>query len=183
MNEEKNPGIPAIPEEDLPDSIHIRDFPAELATAGIEPEEEPEILARRDLNQVIHSMLTVGLVTTTVVLLLGFALSIIYRQPLAEKASGFSEILPGLRRGDPESFLDLGLLLLIATPILSNCSLIEFISKRNWRYTYITSLVLLVLALSMMLERDDRGIRWSITEILGDSLRSSTRSSVQSTPV
>ena len=152
MNEEKNPGIPAIPEEDLPDSIHIRAFPAELATAGIEPEEEPEILARRDLNQVIHSMLTVGLVTTTVVLLLGFALSIIYRQPLAEKASGFSEILPGLRRGDPESFLDLGLLLLIATPILRVIgSLIEFISKRNWRYTYITSLVLLVLALSMML--------------------------------
>ncbi len=152
MSEEKNQKIPALPEEDLPGSVDIRDFPAELTAEGLEPEEEPEILARRELNQVIHSMLTVGLVTTTVILLLGFALSIIYRQPLPEKASGFSEILPGLRRGDPGSFLDLGLLLLIATPILRVIgSLIEFISKRNWRYTYITSLVLLVLALSMML--------------------------------
>ena len=77
MSEEKNQKIPALPEEDLPGSVDIRDFPAELTAEGLEPEEEPEILARRELNQVIHSMLTVGLVTTTVIMLLGFAFSII----------------------------------------------------------------------------------------------------------
>jgi uncharacterized membrane protein len=104
---------------------------------------------RRELNQVIHRMLILGLILSATVLLSGLVLSAIVHQPVPSKALSFKQILGGLRTGSPASFLSLGILLLIATPVLRVVgSLFEFVATRDWRYAFVTFLVLLILALS-----------------------------------
>ncbi len=121
--------------------------------AATESEQEPdqEARERRELSHVIHSMLVVGLAASTIVILIGLSLDAARHRSLPEAVAGYRKVIEGLKRGSPSSFLDLGILLLIATPILRVFgSLIEFVSKRDWRFAVITSLVLLILAVSVM---------------------------------
>jgi uncharacterized membrane protein len=105
---------------------------------------------RRTLNQVIHRMLLLGLILSATVLLAGLAWSAIAHQPVPTKVLSFKQILDGLRTGSPASFLGLGILLLIATPVLRVVgSLFEFVTTRDWRYAFVTSLVLLILTISI----------------------------------
>ena len=116
--------------------------------SAAEPELEAE--RRHDLNVVIHNMLVAGLAASTIAIFIGLFLSAIWHHPLPAKVSGFQQIAGEMKKGSPSGFLDLGILLLIATPILRVVgSLVEFISKRDWRYAVITSMVLLILAVSM----------------------------------
>jgi uncharacterized membrane protein len=117
----------------------------------IEPETEEEIEARRELNRVVHRMLILGLVLSTAVLFVGLALSAISHHRLPTKVLEFQEIFRGLKAGSPPSFLSLGILLLIATPVLRVFgSLAEFIGKKDWRFAVITSVVLIILAISVI---------------------------------
>ena len=103
----------------------------------------------RELNQVIHRMLVIGLILSASVLLAGLVLGAITHQPVPSKVLNVRQVLDGLRTGSPASVLSLGILLLIATPVLRVVgSLFEFVTTRNWRYALVTSLVLLILALS-----------------------------------
>jgi uncharacterized membrane protein len=104
---------------------------------------------RRELNRVIHRMLILGLILSATVLLAGLVLKTIAPQPVPSKALSVQQVLVGLRTGSPASFFSLGILLLIATPVLRVVgSLFEFVATRDWRYAFVTSLVLLILALS-----------------------------------
>ena len=135
------------------DSVHVLHNVLRLFTAA-ETEAEEEAENRRKLNQVIHSMLIVGLVGSTIVIFLGLSISEVLHRPLPSRVRGFRQIIDGLERGSPSSFLDLGILLLIATPILRVVgSLIEFVNRRDWRYAVITSMVLLILAVSVLVGR------------------------------
>jgi uncharacterized membrane protein len=117
----------------------------------IEPETEEEIETRRELNQVVHRMLILGLVLSTTTLFVGLALSAISHHRLPTKVLEFEEIFRGLKTGSPPSFLSLGILLLIATPVLRVFgSLAEFIGKKDWRFAIITSVVLIILAVSVI---------------------------------
>ena len=116
----------------------------------IGPETEQELKARHDLNEVVHRMLILGLVLSTVCIFTGLGLSGISHHPLPSKVSGLRQVLDGLKKASPPSFLDLGILLLIATPVLRVVgSLVEFAQKRDWRYICVTSVVLIVLAISV----------------------------------
>lgn len=111
--------------------------------------ETEEAKNRHALNRVIHRILVLGLILSTTVLLGGLALSAITHQPVPAKVLNFKQVLDGLRTGSPASFLSLGILLLIATPVLRVVgSLFEFIATGDWRYAFVTSLVLLILAIS-----------------------------------
>ncbi len=138
---------------DRSDSVRVLHNVLGLLTAP-ETEAEEEAESRRKLNQVIHSMLIVGLAVSTIVIFLGLSIGEVLHRPLPSRVRGFQQILVGLERGSPSSFLDLGILLLIATPILRVVgSLIEFVNRRDWRYAVITSMVLLILAVSVLVGR------------------------------
>ena len=122
-----------------------------LKTPETAPETEQEIKSRRRLNELVHRALIAGLALSTVILLGGLTLSAVTRQPLPGRVAGFGQIVAGLKTGSPAGFLSLGILLLIATPILRILgSLIEFIGKRDWRYALVTILVLLILGASFI---------------------------------
>ena len=122
-----------------------------FTTPGIGIETEQEVKTRRELNEVVHQMLILGLVFSTVVLFVGLSLSTIFHTPLPTKVTGFHQLFEGLKKGSPPSVLSLGILLLISTPVLRVLgSLAEFMLKRDWLYTVVTSSVLLILALSLI---------------------------------
>ncbi len=155
-NEEDLP----VPDETAPDRIVSEENPEHvhilhgvlglLKTPEGGPETEQEVKTRHELNDVVHRMLILGLILSTVVLFAGLALSAIYHRPLPTKVSGFREMLEGLKTGSPPSILSLGILLLIATPVFRVVgSLVEFLIKRDWRYALITFSVLVILAASV----------------------------------
>jgi len=125
-----------------------------FTTPEIGPETEEEVKTRRELNVVVHRMLLLGLLLSTSVLFTGLALSAITRQPVPSRVLNFNELYHGLQKGTPQSVLSLGILLLIATPVLRVLgSFIEFIVKRDWRFTVITAVVLIILGASLFIGR------------------------------
>lgn len=142
----------SVVKQDHPESGQILERIEDLiAEPEIGPETEEEVGARRDLNRVVHRMLILGLLLSTAVLFSGLALSAISHRPLPTRVSEFRQLFRGLRTADPPSILSLGILLLIATPVLRVIgSLFEFLQKRDWRYAIITSVVLLILIVSVI---------------------------------
>jgi uncharacterized membrane protein len=124
------------------------DLLSTLAAPELISQAEPGAGNRRELNEVVHRMLILGLAFSTTVIFVGLVLSLIHNRPLPNAVSGFRDVWTGLRKGSPGSFLDSGILLLILTPILRVFgSLFEFIRKQDWRYALVTLLVLVILAI------------------------------------
>jgi uncharacterized membrane protein len=114
------------------------------------PELETTAERWHELNDVVHKMLLTGLTISTVLIVAGLILSGISRQPVPTSTSEFRQVLQELKSGSPAGLLNMGILILIATPIIRVFgSLAEFIYRRDWRYAAITTLVLLVLAVSL----------------------------------
>lgn len=64
------------------------------------------------------------------------------------------EVAQQLTQGDPLALVTLGLLILLLTPILRVAiSIIIFALERDWLYTVITLIVLLILLVSLLLGR------------------------------
>jgi uncharacterized membrane protein len=111
----------------------------------------PEARHRRDLNQVVHSALVIGLIASTGLMIIGVILDLVKHRvppsmtiPVGESV----ERAMGLR---PSGFLELGLLVLILTPLLRVVgSVIVFLHERDWRYAGITALVLLIMLVSII---------------------------------
>jgi uncharacterized membrane protein len=123
-------------------------------TAEVTPELEDRTESRHELDEVVHKMLLTGLALSTILIVVGLLLSGIYHRQLPSAATGLHQVLRNLKAGDPSGFLDIGILFLIATPILRVFgSLADFIYRRDWRYAAITSIVLLILAISVLVGR------------------------------
>jgi uncharacterized membrane protein len=81
----------------------------------------------------------------------GITLSLVFHNPFPSTVSPPKQVIKGLDRLSSSSFLSLGILLLIATPILRVFgSLIEFVVRRDWQYAAVTLLVLIILAASVL---------------------------------
>jgi uncharacterized membrane protein len=64
------------------------------------------------------------------------------------------EVAQELTQGDPLALVALGLLILLLTPILRVAiSIVIFALERDWLYTVITLIVLLILLVSLLLGR------------------------------
>jgi uncharacterized membrane protein len=139
--------------EESPEEVHVLRGILGLFTAPeIGAETEAEIKARHELNDAVHRMLILGLLLSTAALFAGLALSAITHHPLPTRVSTFREMLNGFKTASPPSILSLGILLLIATPVLRVFgSLVEFLIQRNWRYALITFSVLLILSISVLI--------------------------------
>jgi uncharacterized membrane protein len=118
------------------------------------PELKAEREERHELDHVVHGLLLGGLLLSTSFIVFGLLLSSLYHRQLPSAASSLKQVLQDTKAGAPSGFLNLGILFLIATPIIRVLgSLVEFVYRHDWRYTIVTSIVLLILAISVMLGR------------------------------
>ncbi len=129
---------------------------------GKEPQKEPsnhrEALVRQ-AELIISHVLRGGVLLSAAIILGGVAL--FYLRALAFGGHGatdstfphtLSSVAQGVARGDPLAIIVLGLLVLLATPVVRVAvSIVAFLLERDWRYVVITSLVLLILLLSFVL--------------------------------
>ncbi|HKW22197.1 MAG TPA: DUF1634 domain-containing protein [Ktedonobacterales bacterium] len=127
---------------------------AEKTTAGA-PEKDRRL---RQAELAISHVLRGGVVISAAIILLGVVwfylqmaiaghATLIYPHTVVEVAQQ-------LARGDPLALVALGLLILLLTPILRVAiSIIIFALERDWLYTVITLIVLLILLVSLLLGR------------------------------
>lgn len=135
-------------------------------TAQSEPEAVAKI-AQNDQKKPVHTkdytssiigwILQGGVVLSAVVILVGLIMLPFYPKGLSVSGllsfpQTFSQIWTGLLALHPQSIIALGLLLLIATPILRVAvSIIAFALERDLRFVVITTVVLVILVLSNFL--------------------------------
>ncbi len=127
-----------------------------------------EMTHARRVELVISTLLRVGVATSLTVVVAGTILSFVHHpgyvsapaalahltQPGAAFPHTLSEVLEGLRAGRGQAVVVLGLLLLIATPVLRvAASIVGFVYQRDRTYVVITSIVLTLLLLSFWLGR------------------------------
>jgi uncharacterized membrane protein len=128
---------------------HVLDL---LSIPAPTPQVSEKVREQRDLNEVVHGVLIVGLAISTTLMLIGIGLDLFYKQDLPIAVPDLAEVLVRVAALRPSGFLALGLLVLIATPILRVVgSIIAFLYEHDWRYAGITTVVLLVLIVSLVL--------------------------------
>ena len=134
--------------------IHIVPNVLEIAT-GIASAAQAAVRAEtRDLDAVVHRLLVVGLVISTALMLIGLALDLLLRREIPTVVPDLGEVWTRVLAIRPSGFLALGLLVLIATPIVRVVgSIIIFAYERDWRFALITLVVLAIVTLSLLLGR------------------------------
>jgi len=104
----------------------------------------------RDLNEIVHQILVIGLVISAVLMLVGLAIDLVLHRVLPTTVVPPVEALQRAVSLRPSGFLSLGLLTLILTPLLRVVgSLVVFVWERDWRYAGVTALVLVVMLASL----------------------------------
>jgi uncharacterized membrane protein len=107
---------------------------------------------RRDVDAVVHRLLVVGLGLSSLLMVLGLVLDVVLHRQIPATIPDLGEMLARVLAGRPSGFLSLGLLVLLATPIVRVIgSIAAFVHERDWRYALVSSLVLLVVILSVVL--------------------------------
>ena len=126
---------------------------SDLVTGKLETPEAAEAAKRsHELNAVVHRVLIIGLVISTALILVGLSLDFVRHRQVPTEAPNFSETFHRIAELRASGFLMLGLLVLIATPVLRVIgSTLAFLYERDWRYALITFVVLLVVTLSLLL--------------------------------
>jgi uncharacterized membrane protein len=110
-----------------------------------------------DINAVIGWILQGGVLISAGVICTGLALWFVHPEPLSNQQiltfpHTLSEVKDGLLTLHPQAFITLGLLLLIATPVIRvTASIFAFAKEDDRRYVVITTVVLAILLISFLL--------------------------------
>jgi uncharacterized membrane protein len=146
------PQPPSPPSPEV-EQVHVAPNLLDLTTGRVETAvQKKEAREQHDVDQVVHSMLIVGLVISTILMLMGIVLEVIRQQDLPTVEPDFSQVLARAIALRPSGFLALGLLVLLATPILRVIgSIFAFAYERDWRFVGITLVVLMVVIASILL--------------------------------
>ncbi len=100
----------------------------------------------------VHGVLLAGLVISTALMVAGLGLGLMYQRDLPTAVPDLGEVFQRVVALRPSGFLALGLLVLIATPILRVVgSMVAFVYERDWRFAGVTTLVLVVVLVSLVL--------------------------------
>ncbi|MGE5590409.1 MAG: DUF1634 domain-containing protein [Bacillota bacterium] len=104
------------------------------------------------MNEVISKVLRTGLYLSLAVIVLGLVLvAAAPPQPAELKALPVPELVRGLAQGHGVAVLDLGLILLMLTPVARViAALVSFSAEGNRRFAWISLGVLLVLTVSVL---------------------------------
>ncbi len=107
------------------------------------------------LNAIVHNLLLIGLGISIFMMVLGIILQVNSGDSLPTTLIPPPLIIMDLLSFQPAGFFTLGLLFLIATPILRVVSsMIIFANDHDWRYTLVTMVVLLIIILSLFLGKE-----------------------------
>jgi uncharacterized membrane protein len=106
----------------------------------------------RDINSVVRRLLIIGLIISTMLMVLGVALDLILHRSLPTEVFPLSEAFGRAIHLRPSGFFSLGLMALILTPVLQVLgSIIVFIWEGDRRYAAVTLLVLAVMIASVFI--------------------------------
>ena len=145
-------GSPAPAQRGIHVAPNLRDLVIAVPLAT--PQETQVAQERRDLNTVVHSVLIIGLIISTALMLAGVGLALFSQRDLPTAVPAIGDVINRVLALRPSGFLALGLLVLIATPILRVIGSIgAFVYERDWRFAGVTTLVLGVLIVSLVLGR------------------------------
>ena len=149
----KQPQITPSSTWDESSAVTVAPNLSDVLTGKVELAKDEHVARRtQKLNQVVHHILIVGLALSTLLILIGLGLDLANHRQVPTDVPGFREALRRTAALRPSGFLTLGLLVLVATPILRVIgSTLAFIYERDWRYAAITLLVLVIVSLSLLL--------------------------------
>jgi uncharacterized membrane protein len=156
--EAKEPLTSPVPEagkEQLAQNVQVAPhLPELLAGVAIPVEEEERAKEQKSLDHTIHGLLIVGLAISVALMLVGLFLDLILRRVIPTTIPNPREVFSRVISIRPSGFLSLGLLVLIATPVVRVVgSFIAFVYERDWRYAGITFVVMVVVLLSILIGR------------------------------
>ncbi|MBX5465524.1 MAG: DUF1634 domain-containing protein [Clostridia bacterium] len=123
--------------------------PAPAGAAGAAEAGPPGV----DLELMISWILRGGVLLSAAIMLGGFLLLLVHppRVPYARPGE-VAQVFDEARRGDPLALIDLGILVLVLTPIARVLlSVFVFLRERDLTYTLVTLFVLAVLVASFLL--------------------------------
>jgi uncharacterized membrane protein len=142
-------------------SLSVRAGAPAIPATGAAPAHAKNTSLIRQAEVIISGVLRGGVLLSAAVITAG-VIAFYWRYFLAGRR-GISNrpfphspeaVVSGLAHGDPLAIIALGLLLLLATPVLRVAvSIVAFALERDWRYTAITALVLAILIVSFLLGR------------------------------
>ena len=110
-------------------------------------------------SNIIGWILRGGVILSATIILIGFVLLLVHieGQPgfvmsIGTSPHSFSQVWSGLKVLQPQAIIATGLLLLIATPVITiTTSLVAFAIERDRRFVVITSIVLAILLASILI--------------------------------
>lgn len=113
-------------------------------------EKASALAVTRDLNEMVHWVLVIGLFVSAILMLIGLAIDLLLHRALPATVVPPAEAIRRAASLRPSGFLSLGLLTLILTPLLRVVgSLLVFAWERDGRYVVVTALVLIVMLVSL----------------------------------
>lgn len=116
----------------------------------VEPGRERDVI--RGLDRAICRVLTIGLALSIALLLTGAILALAGRGPSPSTVTSLQDMPRALAALEPGGFLDLGLVVLLATPVARVMALAGgFARTKSWVFLGMSVLVLGLLALSAYL--------------------------------
>jgi uncharacterized membrane protein len=132
----------------------------------VQPREVEPISASRKVELLISDVLRVGVAVSLSLVVIGTVVSFLHHpdyvtsqeqlKRLTSPGAAFprtpAQVIGGLKHGRGQAIVVIGLVLLIATPVVRVAvSIAGFIYERDWAFVVITTIVLFLLILSFVL--------------------------------
>jgi uncharacterized membrane protein len=110
--------------------------------------------ARARVERSLERLLITAVGLCVALMAIGLALAVVQGEGLPHDVVGVPDLLGAAARGEPAAYLTLGLLVLLATPVLRVAgALVVFALERDRRYVLVTAAVLAVMGISVLLGR------------------------------
>lgn len=104
------------------------------------------------LNRTISHVLLAGLIASVALLLVGVILTLVRPGIALSHEASLTDMARSLMALEPTGFFELGLLVLLATPIARVIALLaSFARRKAWLFVSFTAIVLIALTLSVIL--------------------------------
>ncbi len=105
---------------------------------------------KHDFDHVLHKLLVIGLVISVILIITGLVLALVKHENVPTVVPTLGTVFSQLCAWHPSGFLALGILVVIATPIMRVVgSAIAFILEKDWRFAAITLVVLITVTVSI----------------------------------
>lgn len=135
---------------DNPEAILAAEVEAEIE--AIEEAEHHPVSALPAISQAAVTSLTWGFRLAAALLVLGLALAAIKQESLGERTDPFIEIFPAILDGKARGIVDLAIVTLMATPVVTTLVVaVGFFREGDRRYGLLSLTVLVVLGISVSL--------------------------------